>query len=254
MSELPHQDYVQRNRAIWDGWAGDYLASGRRGWAESEPTWGIWQAPERQVNALGDVAGLDVLELGCGTAYWSAQVARRGGRVVGLDNSARQLAHARAFQAEFGLTFPLIQASADAVPLADASFDLVFCEYGGMTWADPHRTVPEAARLLRPGGRLVFLNGSVILHLAWPLDADQAGERLANDYFGLHQFQDARDGSVAFQLPYGEWIRLFRANGFTVENLIELRPPPEATSGQWTFVTLDWARRWPSEEIWVVRR
>lgn len=247
-------DYLARNREVWDGWSEDYLESGRRGWTRPEATWGIWRRPERELNVLGDVAGLDALDLGCGTGYWSAELVRRGARVVGLDASTRQLANASGFQAEFGLPFPLVQASADAVPLKGERFDLILSEYGGMTWADPYRTVPEAARLLRPGGRLAFLISGMILHLAWPLDADRAGEALANDYFGTRRIVDARDGSTAFQLPYGAWIRLFRANGFEVERLVELQAPAGAAPGRWNWVTPAWAHRWPTEEIWVTRK
>src|SRR5262249_13930194 len=242
--------HVRRNRELWDEWSGQYLDAGRRAWGSDEPNWGIWSVPERDLEVLGGVAGKDVLELGCGTAYWSAWLAGRGARVVGLDNSARQLAHARLLQREHGLAFPLIQANAEAVPLADGRFDLVLSEYGGMLWGDPYRTVPEAARLLRPGGLLVFLTNGTLLNLCSPVDAAAAGETLVNDYLGMHRFEDPRDGSVAFQLPFGEWIRLFRANGLAVEDLIELRPPEGASPGHWSFVTLEWARRWPSEEIW----
>ena len=42
------------------------------------------------------------------------------------------------------------------MPLADSSFDLVFCDHGAMSFCDPAVTLPEVARLLRPGGRFVF--------------------------------------------------------------------------------------------------
>ena len=117
----------------------------------------MWQLPDSELGILGDVAGKDVLELGCGAAQWSILLAGRGARVVGLDNSARQLEHARENMAAAGVDFPLVHAAAEEVPLPDASFDVVFCDHGGMTFGDPYRTVPEAARLLRPGGLLRVL-------------------------------------------------------------------------------------------------
>src|SRR5262249_49753410 len=81
-------DPGRRNRAVWDGWAPDYVEAGRREWASAEPVWGIWGIAERTVGAVPDVAGRDVVELGCGTAYWSAWFARRGARPVGIDNSS----------------------------------------------------------------------------------------------------------------------------------------------------------------------
>ena len=201
--------------------------STRRATATSWPTaagspGGPPRSPNRSCSVLGDVAGKDILEFGCGAAQWSIALAKRGARPVGLDLSARQLEHARRLMAEAGVDFPLVEASAEAVPLPDASFDIVFCDHGAMTFADPYRTVPEAARLLRPGGLFAFSHHSPIETICWPLDAEEVGDRLALDYFGMHAIDDGED--ISFQLPYGEWIRLFRANGFVVEDLIEPRP------------------------------
>ena len=201
---------------------------------------------------LGDVAGKDVLEFGCGAAQWSIALAKAGARPVGLDISARQLEHARRLMAEAGVDFPLVEASAEDVPLPDASFDIVFCDHGAMTFADPYRTVPEVARLLRPGGLFAFNHASPIEAIAWAPDAEHAGDRLVLDYFGMHALDEG--DVVIFQLPYGEWIRLFRANGFTVEDLIEPRPAADATSSYRDAGRARWARRWPSESIWRLRR
>ena len=129
---------------------------------------------------------------------------------------------------------------------------IVFCDHGAMTFADPYRTVPEVARLLRPGGLFAFSHGSPILSIAWALDADRAGDRLVGDYFEMHRFDDG--DSIEFNLPYGEWIRLFRANGFIVEDLIEPRPAPDATSTYRDALERDWSQRWPAESIWRLRR
>ena len=106
MSEL-RPDAVA-NRELWTQKNAEYTdAAALRAWAKNEVTWGVFGWSERELNALGDVAGLDVVELGCGTAYFSAWLARRGARVVGVDPTPAQLETARRFQAEFGLTFPL---------------------------------------------------------------------------------------------------------------------------------------------------
>src|SRR5262245_5018596 len=131
-------DHARTNRAIWDAWSEDYAKSGERAWAQAEPTWGLWNLPERELHALPDVAGKDVIELGCGTAYWSAWMARRGARVVGIDNSPKQLETARALQRKHGLEFPLIHGNAESVPCPDASFDLALSEYGACLWCDPY--------------------------------------------------------------------------------------------------------------------
>jgi SAM-dependent methyltransferase len=205
---------------------------------------------------MDDVAGRDVLEAGCGTAYWSAWVARRGGRAVGLDNSPKQLESARAFQAEFALDFPLHLGSAEAMPFEDASFDVVFSEYGASIWCDPYLWIPEAARVLRPGGQLAFLVNGVIAMLCAPdSDSEPPGERLLRPYLGMHRFEWTDDDSVEFHLPHGEMIRLLRETGFDVEGLIEVKAPADAKPHRFPGLPgPEWAHKWPSEEIWRARK
>jgi SAM-dependent methyltransferase len=254
VSELP--EYVRRNRAYWDGMADWWVELGRRNWQQSEPTWGIWDIPESEVHLLpDDLAGKDVIELGCGTGYVSAWLARRGAKPVGIDNSPRQLETAKTLQQEFGIDFPLILGNAEEVPLPDASFDFAISEYGAAIWADPYKWIPEASRLLRPGGQLMFLGNGTLFMLTVP-DTDAAGpttELMLRDYFGMHRFEWPDEDGVEFHLGYGDWIRLLRANDFEVEDMIELRPAPDATT-RFPYVKIDWARRWPSEEAWKARK
>jgi SAM-dependent methyltransferase len=247
-------DHVARNRAYWNKQAADYVETGRRNWS-SEPHWGMFHIPDSEAHVLPDVDGLDVIELGCGTAYVSAWLARRGARVVGIDGSEAQLATARTLQAEHGLHFPLLFGDAEEVPFPDASFDLAISEYGAAIWCDPYRWIPEAARLLRPGGRLIFLGNSTLMTLTVP-DTEAEGPAdatLKRDYFSMHRFEWPDSDGVEFHLGYGDWIRLLRRCGFEVEDLIELRPAESATT-RYPHVTVDWARRWPAEEVWVARR
>jgi SAM-dependent methyltransferase len=249
-------DHVLANRSAWDGWAERYAAAGRRSWAAAEPTWGIWGIAEAEVGVLpADLGGRDSVELGCGTGYVSAWLARRGARPVGVDNSAAQLATAARLQAEFGLRFPLVHGSAERAPFGDGCFDLAISEYGASIWCDPYAWIPEAARLLRVGGELIFLANSVLLMLTMPdEDGQPATERLRRPYFGMHRFEWPEDDeSVEFHLNHGDMIRLLRGNGFEVEDLLELRPPLGATSSH-PLATLDWARRWPCEEVWKARK
>ncbi|MGD9889998.1 MAG: class I SAM-dependent methyltransferase, partial [Dehalococcoidia bacterium] len=206
-----------------------------------------------ELQILGDVAGKDVLEFGCGAAQWSILLALRGARPVGLDNSERQLDHARELMAAAGVNFPLIHGSAEQVPLPDASFDIVFCDYGAMTFTDPRLSVPEAARLLRPGGLFAFSHLSPVWDMCLSIPDDAIGPTLVNDYFSLHHFDDLA-GSITFQLPYGEWIRLFRRNGLIVEDLVEPQPSDTATSTYRDASEHAWARRWPAEMIWKLRK
>jgi ubiquinone/menaquinone biosynthesis C-methylase UbiE len=253
-------EHVLVNRASWDEDAPNWVERGRRSWVSEEPFWGIWGNPESELHLLPDVTGLDAVELGCGTGYVSAWLMRRGARVVALDNSSKQLATAQAFQEEFGLRFPLVHADAERVPFADGSFDFAISEYGAAIWCDPHRWIPEAARILRPGGRLVFVAGASLLMLCFPTDDDTAPAEttLHRDYFGMHRFEWHReDGSVdavEFHLEHGEMIRLLRSCGFEVEDLQEIRAPEDATSHVEGDVPLEWARRWPSVEAWTARK
>ena len=253
MIDLPY--HVRRNRAAWDAWAKDYVAPAENAWAQTEPTWGIWGVRESELRLIpGDLAGKDAIELGCGTAYVSAWMARRGARVVGIDNSEAQLATARRMQHRHGLDFSLLHGNAEEVPLPDASFDFAISEYGACLWADPVRWVPEAARLLRPGGRLVFLVNSFLMALCTPdEDGIPATDRLRRPAFGMHQLEFSGDSGVEFHPSHGDWIRLLRRAGFDIEDLIEVWPDEGATT-RYPFVTLEWARQWPCEEVWKVRK
>jgi SAM-dependent methyltransferase len=250
-NELP--EYVARNRTAWDRWAPKWVASGERNWADSEPGWGTWGIPEAELHMLDGIAGMDAIELGCGTAYVSAWMARLGARPVGIDNSAEQLATARRLQDEHGLDFQLIHGNAETVPFPDASFDFAISEYGVAIWADPYKWIPEAARLLRPGGRLVFLVNGYLSMLCAPDAEEPCGDRLLRDQFGSYRFEWSDDESVEFHLPHGEMIRLLRANGFDIEDMIEIQAPAGATTTQ-IYITPEWARRWPSEEVWKARK
>jgi SAM-dependent methyltransferase len=246
---------VSANIAQWTKQNAEFTdPSARRHWDSPDIFWGVFSIPESNVNVLGDVEGLDVVELGCGTAYFSAWLARRGARPTGVDPTPAQLATARRMMAETGIEFPLVEAPAESVPLPDASFDLALSEYGASLWADPTKWLPEAARLLRPGGRLVFLTNSIISYLCVP-PVGPVTEQLQRPLFGMGVTRWPGELGVEYHRPHGEWIRLLRADGFEVENLIELEPHESAESpGYYDYVTVEWARRWPAEEIWVARK
>ncbi len=246
-------DHVRKNRRDWDASSDGYQrehAPQLNRW--DRPRWGVWGVLETRLQVLGDVRGRDVLEYGCGAAQWSIALARMGAQPVGLDLSGRQLEHARELMRRTGLRFPLVQANAERTPFADGSFDLVMCDHGAMTFTDPIRSVPEVARILRRGGTFAFNIASPIQFVCYDESRETVGERLVLDYFETRRWEDAQ--TVAFSLPYGEWIRLFRANGFEIEDLIEPRPSVRATTTYPDFAPLAWARRFPGECIWKLRK
>jgi ubiquinone/menaquinone biosynthesis C-methylase UbiE len=229
-------------------------ARAEQSWAADEISWGVMHVREAELNALPDVTGKDVVELGCGTAYFGAWLKKAGAaRVVGVDPTPAQLETARRCNEKFGLGLEFIEAFGEDVPLPDGSFDLVFSEYGASIWADPYRWIPEAARLLRPGGELVFLCNSTLAIICSPDEDLPTTETLQRPQFGMFRFQWP-DSGVEYHLPHGEWIRLLRANGFEILDLIEVQAPPGAeTDPRYDYVTADWARQWPAEEIWRAR-
>lgn len=255
IEDLP--EHVQRNRTIWNDKAIAFAERALRDWASETITWGELRVPETHLHALpADLAGMDVVELGCGTAYFSAWLARRGARPVGIDNSPKQLETARVMQTQFDLHFPLHLGNAEALPFPDASFDLAISEYGASIWCDPYAWIPEAARVLRPDGRLVFLvNGILVMLGSGPTDmADTpVSTCFQRPLFGMHRVEWPDDESVEFHLPHGEMIRVLRESGFEIQQLLELQAPSEQAITS-PIISHAWASQWPAEEIWCVRK
>ena len=256
MSDLPEHALV--NQEHWNEQAPEWAAGGERAWRD-EPTWGIWHIPDSELGLLpADMTGMDAIELGCGTAYVSAWMARRGANVVGIDISEGQLATARRLNEEHGLGLTLIHGSAEEVPYPDESFDFAISEYGAALWCDPYVWIAEAHRLLRPGGELVFLSNSTLAILCSPLDGSlPITDRLEREYFSIYR-QDWRDaidepGGIEFHLPISAWFRLFRDTGFEVLDFLELQAPTRGTEVN-SYVTADWASRFPSEQVWKLKK
>jgi SAM-dependent methyltransferase len=246
-------DYVERNRAAWDRWAAEYVVAGRRAWTERGLHWGLWSTPESELELVGDLPeGSDIVELGCGTAAVSAWLARAGMRPVAVDVSRKQLDLAERLQRELGPSFPLIHANAENVPYDTESFDLAISEYGASLWCEPHHWLIEAHRLLRPGGSLLFVVNSPQLIACTPEDGGRAGTNLVRDAFGS-QVLELADGVVEFHLSHSSWVRLLCSFGFTLQRLVEVRPRHGARP-RFDFVSTEWARRWPSEDIWVAQK
>ncbi len=241
--------HARANRRLWDDQHSRWFGNRAAAQWESEPHWGIWATSESDLHVLPDLTDRDVIDLGCGTGYIGAWVLRAGGRPVGVDNSAEQLATARSLQDEYDLHYPLIHGTAEQVPLPDASFDVALSEYGASSWCDPCAWIPEAARLLRPGGRLIFLRNSTLLEMCIGTDPGQpAGSTLRKAQTDLPRI-DRPDGGTHYQLPTGDMIRLLIASGFRIDDLVEHIVPADART-DYDYATPAWASRWPSVEVW----
>jgi SAM-dependent methyltransferase len=252
-------EHVAVNRAYWDRTADQWIESGEQNWRQQpgEETWGVFGFPEAEIGMLpDDLAGRSVIELGCGTGYVSAWMARRGARVVAIDNSARQLETATRLRDEHGLDITFIHGSAERVPYPDSAFDFAISEYGAVLWADPDAWVPETARLLRPGGRLHVLTNSVIDVLCVPDEEGQpSSDRLLRSQFEIGRlvWPDPGELSIEFHPTHGQWIKCFTDSGFEVLELLEPQAKPGLTSRHVPGGS-DWGTRWPVEEIWKVRK
>ncbi len=246
---------VALNRALWAVMNERFTdAAAEDMWTRADVVWGLFAVRERDLGVLGDVRDLDVVELACGTAYFSAWLARAGASTVAVDLSGEQLATARRLQDQLGPVFPLVQGDAERVPLASGCCDLVVSEHGAAAWCDPERWLPEAARLLRPGGRLVFLTNSHLSALCVPAEEGVAGARLVR---GQREAYRVRwpGGGVEFHPSHGDWIRLLRRSGFVVEAMHEIFAPPDGADHPfYEIVSAEWATRWPAEELWVAIR
>lgn len=246
----PHE---RANRDLWNRTSDGYQAGHGSVISEHPAAWGAWRLPESELRILPDVAGLDVLELGCGGAQWTAWLAQEGARATGIDISDRQLVHARRRLDELGVQATLVSGSAENLPFCNASFDLVISDHGAMSWGDPDRTLPEAARVLRPRGLLIFCVTSPLAWMCWGDNSDTPEDRLLRDYFGLHAIAEG-EGASTFMLTYSDWVERCRANDLWVE---ALREPPVPAGMHSTFhgeAASLWAARWPAEVIWKVRR
>ena len=246
---------IALNRALWSVMNERFTdAAAEQMWTRPEVVWGLFAVAERELGVLGDVRGLEVAELACGTAYFSAWLARAGATVVAIDFSGEQLATARRLQRQLGPVFPLVQADAERVPLASGRFDLVVSEHGVAAWCDPERWLPEAARLLRPGGRLVFLTNSHLSALCVAAEGGVAEARLVRGHREAYRVHWP-GGGIEFHPSHGDWVRLLRGSGFAVEAMREIYAPPDAGDHAfYEIVSSAWSARWPAEELWVATR
>lgn len=247
-------DYVAVNRDVWDADAPNWVSVGEELWALEVPRWGNWGHPDEGLALLPeDMRGLTAIELGCGTAYVSGWMARRGAQVTAIDVSPAQLETARSLAAKHGADIAFIEGNAEATGLPDAAFDFAISEYGAAIWCPPDVWLREAWRLLRPGGRLVFLGNHPLSLICSPLDGapcDQTLHRPYRDMWGADWTQvEIEPSGVCFNLTMGDWMALFSEIGFDVRKYDEVYAPDWA-DGVRGSVPAEWAKIYPLEQVW----
>jgi len=218
------------SRAWWDADADDYLAEHGADIGEVDFLWCPEGLREAQVRLLGDVRGRRVLEVGCGSAPCSRWLATQGARPVGLDLSGSMLRHAASTNQRTGVPVALVQAGAERLPFADASFDLACSAYGAVPFvAKPDRVMREVARVLRPGGRWVF---AVNHPMRWMFSDDPGpdGLTVVQSYFDRTPYVevDAAGGAtyVEHHRTLGDRVRDLVAAGLVLDDLVEPQWPP----------------------------
>lgn len=243
------------NRSAWQQKASSYVENAEENWKREQPRWGIWSIPNTSAPLLpDDLSGKRCVELGCGTAYVSRWMERRGGEIYALDPTKNQLKTAHRLKDAHASEVQLVEGFAENLPFADASFDFAISEYGASLWADPYKWIPEAARVLKPGGRLVFLTCHVLAQLCAPdSEEDPHASELLRPYLGLYRLEWTEPDTVEFSLPHGKLIELCLANQLHVDRLLELGAPEEGTS-DYSWASPEWAGRWPTEEVWFMTK
>ena len=249
---------ARANRRWWDGEAPAYQAEHGEFLGDADLLWCPEGLREADAHLLGDVAGRDVLEVGCGAAQGARWLAAAGARVTAFDVSHGQLREARRLDARTGVRVErLVQADAQFLPFRSEAFDVVVSAFGGFPFvADSARAMREAARVLRPGGRLVF---SVTHPLRWifPDDPGPAGLTVQQSYFDRTPYVEVDDRGEAAYVEHhrtlGDRVRELVAAGLVLDDLVEPEWPDDHDRewGQWSPLR---GRLLPGSSIWVAHR
>ena len=255
--DIEDPDYVARNRRVWNVGTGlRGRGRRRRGPPMSQPG-GLCGAGCR-AGAAVSVDGLDVIELGCGTAYVSSWLKRRGAQPVGDRHLPGAARHCPAAATRAWARFELHRGNAEATPFPNAA----------STWRSPIRRlslvrpytwIPEASHLLRPRGRADLPDERHARDARACPETDAEGPANAAAAAGPTSGCTAQQwpGRIGSRVPPGLRRldpRSCARTGFEIElDMIEIQPPEGATTS-FAIVTPQWARQRPSEEIWKAHK
>ena len=252
------EESARANRRWWDAEARAYQDEHGEFLGDADLLWCPEGLREADVRLLGDVAGRDVLEVGCGAAQGARWLVTAGARVTAFDVSYGQLQESRRLDGRSGTAVPrLVQADAQALPFRDGSFDVVVSAFGALPFvADSAGTLREVARVLRPGGRFVF-SVNHPTRWAFPDDPGPGGLTVHHSYFDRTPYVELDDTGTASYVEHhrtlGDRVRELVAAGLVLEDLVEPEWPEGHTRewGQWSPLR---GRLMPGTAIFVTRR
>lgn len=252
------QATVRANRSWWDSSAREYYAEHGAFLGDAGFVWGPEGWTEAELNLLGATPGQRILEIGGGAGQCGRWLAsERGATVVCSDLSLGMLEVGRQIEESHGIRLPLVQCDATRLPFADESFDTVFTSYGAVPFvADSAGLLAEAARVVRPGGRVVF-STTHPFRWAFPDVPGAAGLTATMSYFDRTPYVETDDhGRLAYAEHHrtmGDRVRELVAAGLVLKDVVEPEWPArnEQEWGGWSPLR---GRVFPGTAIFVCRR
>ena len=195
------------------------------------------------LHTIGEPAGLDILDAGCGEGYLSRILAKKGANATGIDSSTKLIEAARSQNLADVPSVSFDIGSVDDLPYPDSAFDLVVCNHLVNDLFDPSKPISEFARVLRSSGRLVIL----MLHPCFynkHAERDQATNgMIASSYFDIRSVEQTFEvggltspaANIAWFRPLEFYTEELRKSGFAITSLTEPHPSPEQwrTDGWW---------------------